>query len=131
MVSSGDLSLMPDLIQTGVIEPSLTNFLINSVKVSSTVIDVGANIGYFTVLLGYLVGPSGKVISYEANPTIFSLLQDKSPCGYVQAHASEPVYVDLSCGKLDAHAFPISYVLLGRLGLPKSFTHGPGSKFLG
>lgn len=83
LVSSEDLSLMPELLQNGVIEAPLTNFLINHVKPSSTVIDAGANIGYFTVLLGYLVGPYGKVIAYEANPDIFPLLQDNLSINYL------------------------------------------------
>lgn len=83
LISSEDLSLMPDLVQNGLIEAPLTNFLLNNVKESSIVIDVGANIGYFTVLLGYLVGPSGKVIAYEANPTIFPFLQDNISLNYL------------------------------------------------
>ncbi|MEH1789726.1 MAG: FkbM family methyltransferase [Nostoc sp.] len=38
-------------------------------------IDCGANIGYFSVLANNLVGKIGKVISIEANPVTFSLLE--------------------------------------------------------
>ena len=38
-------------------------------------VDVGANIGYHTLLASKLVGASGKVVSIEAFPGIFSLLQ--------------------------------------------------------
>lgn len=44
-------------------------------KPGMTVIDVGAHIGYFTVLFSKLVGPTGRVISFEADPDNFDLLK--------------------------------------------------------
>jgi len=39
------------------------------------VVDVGANIGYYTVLLASLVGPSGRVIACEPDPGNAALLR--------------------------------------------------------
>jgi FkbM family methyltransferase len=41
-----------------------------------TVVDVGANYGYFTILLGEAVGKTGHVIAVEPNPDAVSLLQE-------------------------------------------------------
>ena len=46
-----------------------------TVKPGMTVIDVGANIGFYSMLLSRLVGPSGKVIAYEPEDHNFSLLK--------------------------------------------------------
>ena len=60
----------------GVWEPSLTRFMMETVKPGDTVVDIGANIGYFTLLLSSLVGPTGRVIAIEAAPATAALLRE-------------------------------------------------------
>lgn len=62
-----------DLIQysvmvTGEWEPEETEVLRRQVRPGDVVYDVGANVGYFTLLASKLVGPSGQVIAFEPNP---------------------------------------------------------------
>lgn len=45
------------------------------VKPGDVVVDGGANIGYFTLLLARLVGPSGQVFAFEPDPRSFELLR--------------------------------------------------------
>jgi len=40
-----------------------------------TVLDIGGNIGYFTLLMAHLVGPEGKIHTFEPNPPIYSRLK--------------------------------------------------------
>lgn len=40
-----------------------------------TVVDVGANVGYFSALAGTLVGPIGRVLAIEPNPRLFHRLE--------------------------------------------------------
>jgi FkbM family methyltransferase len=68
-----------DLIQSyifhfGVWEPNLTDFISRRLRPGDTFIDVGANVGYFSLLGSKLVGPSGRVVSIEASPRIFDAL---------------------------------------------------------
>ena len=63
------------LARHGVIEPFETELVINEVRPGDTVIDLGAHIGYYTLLLARLVGPSGRVIAFEPDPANFELLQ--------------------------------------------------------
>jgi FkbM family methyltransferase len=69
-----DLSLTPEIVLNGCWEPGVTSALNSLVKQGMIVVEVGANVGYFTTLLGRLVGPSGLVCAFEANPAIFDLL---------------------------------------------------------
>lgn len=49
-------------------EFSTTNLFINILEKGDTVIDVGANIGYYSLLSSYLVGEEGKVYAFEPDP---------------------------------------------------------------
>lgn len=71
---------------TGEWEPRETALIAGLLKAGDTFVDVGANIGYFTLLAARAVGPSGRVIAIEANPRTFALLQANArlnACGNV------------------------------------------------
>ncbi|MCL6547312.1 MAG: FkbM family methyltransferase [Alicyclobacillus sp.] len=82
ILSTEDFSLTPNLLCDGFIEPELTNYIIQTVRPGHVVFDVGANIGYFTVLMQRLVGRQGKVIAYEANPFVFDLLMQNAQINF-------------------------------------------------
>ncbi len=48
------------------------------VKPGMNVVDVGSNLGLYTILLSRLVGPTGHVLAFEPDPDLFSLLQQSS-----------------------------------------------------
>ena len=60
---------------TGEWEPRETALIAEILRPGDTFVDVGANIGYFTLLASRLVGPTGRAIAVEANPRTFELLE--------------------------------------------------------
>lgn len=56
------------IFNTGLWEPEVSEVVESIVTPGMTVIDVGADIGYYTLLLARLVGPSGKVLAFEPIP---------------------------------------------------------------
>lgn len=54
----------------------LTQFLAQTVTRGMSVIDVGANYGYYTLLMGDAVGKTGHVIAVEPNPGTAALLKE-------------------------------------------------------
>jgi FkbM family methyltransferase len=59
------------LILNSVYEPEVTDRVKATLKPGDVFIDVGANMGYFTLLGSRLVGPDGLVIAFE--PSIYNL----------------------------------------------------------
>jgi FkbM family methyltransferase len=64
-----------DLSLNLVYEPFETELVPSLVHENDTVLDVGANIGYYTLILARLVGPRGRVFSFEPDPGNFALLK--------------------------------------------------------
>jgi len=62
-------------IITGAFEPGETEWVRANVSAGDHAVDVGANIGYFTVLLASRVGPSGRVTAIEPIPSLTRLLR--------------------------------------------------------
>ena len=58
----------------GEYEPALSRLVARVVRPGDVCLDVGANAGWYTVLLGRLVGPSGAVHAFEPNPPAFARL---------------------------------------------------------
>src|SRR5262245_39893545 len=60
----------------GVWEPQLTSWIADTLARGDTFIDVGANIGDYSLLASRIVGTSGAVVAIEASPRIFRVLQN-------------------------------------------------------
>ncbi len=56
-------------------EPFETSLLTAEVRAGMTVVDIGANIGYYSLLFSKLVGDDGRVYAFEPAPQNFALLE--------------------------------------------------------
>lgn len=74
-VDSTDAGIAPHLMMDGYWESWLTLLFANIIKPGDTCLDIGANFGYFSILMSELSGNSGKTIAVEANPRIANFLK--------------------------------------------------------
>lgn len=59
----------------GSYEPFETELIKKEVKKGFAVLDIGANIGYYTIMLSKLVGKKGKVFAFEPDPGNIAVLR--------------------------------------------------------
>lgn len=62
------------LYEHGVHEPRETDFLAKALQPGMTFIDIGAHVGYYTLLGAAAVGKEGKVIAFEPEPYNLEIL---------------------------------------------------------
>jgi FkbM family methyltransferase len=67
VLDAADTSVSRTLIDAHVYEPHVTAVFRRYLAPGMTVVDVGANVGYFTALASSLVGPEGRVLALEPN----------------------------------------------------------------
>jgi len=74
-VDTADNGFGSHVLLDGYWEMWLTLFFARQVQSGMTIIDVGANFGYYTILFGSLVGDAGHVYAVEPNPTVLARLR--------------------------------------------------------
>lgn len=73
-INSDDTGIAPYIMMRGIFGEYETNIIKKIVKPGMTAVDIGANFGYFSLLLSGLVGESGKVFAFEPDSSAFKLL---------------------------------------------------------
>lgn len=77
-----------------------------SLKAGQTALDIGANIGFYTLEMARCVGPSGSVIAFEPGPLSSSLLKANAILnGYHHVVIEQAIVLD-RCGQTDLHICP-------------------------
>jgi FkbM family methyltransferase len=77
-VPPDDVDVGQALIERGAYEPHVTAAIRSHLGPTGVFVDVGAYVGYFSLLAASLVGPSGRVVSVEPNSTACALLQSSA-----------------------------------------------------
>jgi FkbM family methyltransferase len=62
----------------GFFESNLSNFFINFLQEGDVFFDVGAHVGYYSMLASSLIGDRGEVISFEPTPRTFASLLENA-----------------------------------------------------
>lgn len=75
-VDTRDTGIAPHLISDGFWESWITRYVAAVVRPGYTCLDVGANFGYYSVLMSELTGKKGRTIAIEPNPVICQLLRN-------------------------------------------------------
>lgn len=126
--SKKDLFISKHLTVDGIWEPFETLIITKLIKQGDIVYDIGANIGYYSIIASNLVKNSGKVFSFEPEPTNFRLLKfnlKKNRCSNV---ICEPIavsdgpsetYLYLSEDNLGGHSIYKSDLKRKRLRVPQ------------
>jgi FkbM family methyltransferase len=93
-----DEHLTPSIVAYGRWESWIERTIRRLLKPGDRVIEVGANVGYYTLIMGALIGPSGRLDAFEANPQMARLLRRSVVCsgrvGAVTVH--EKIVADRS-----------------------------------
>jgi FkbM family methyltransferase len=74
LVNTRDHLMSKSLLWTGTYERHLTRVMLDRLKPEDSVVDIGANLGYFTVLMASCV-PRGRVYAFEPDPGNLRLLR--------------------------------------------------------
>lgn len=103
---------------TGRYEPQETAVVRSILRPGMSFVDVGANWGYFTLMAASLVGPSGRVLSLEPDPRLFSILEGNINRNHLQhvtglqvAAASEPGTLTLAGYDEEGENFGVSRIV--------------------
>ena len=63
------------LLFHGTYSASLAHFVRQRVKLGAHCLDIGANLGYYSLLMAHYAGAQGRVAAFEANPALLDRLQ--------------------------------------------------------
>lgn len=84
----------------GIYEPATAAALRRYVQPGSLCVDVGAHLGYFTILMARLAGPSGRVVAFEAFPDTFRTLEENVALNHLENVVLDPRAVSDSPGSI-------------------------------
>jgi FkbM family methyltransferase len=100
-VDTTDIGLSSHLMLDGYWEMWVTETLAGLIRPGMVVADIGANVGYFTLLMAELVGSEGRVHAFEPNPRLVELLNKSL---MVNGFASRAAVHQTALGDRDEHS---------------------------
>lgn len=74
-VHTSDVGFATHVMHSGIWEMPLTEFMVRTIKPKMRVLDIGANYGYYSLLMADLVQGDGLCQTFEPNPKVAQLLK--------------------------------------------------------
>jgi FkbM family methyltransferase len=97
-----------ELATREIYEPLETRLLLDRLKPGQTFVDIGANIGYYTLLAARQVGPTGRVYAFEPDEENFNLLQKNIQINGYQNVTLSPRAVSSQSGSAKLYLNPLN-----------------------
>lgn len=106
------------LLFAGDYQPALTNVLRHHTRPGAYCMDLGANLGFYTVQLAQWTGPTGRVVAFEANPAMAARVRRNVALNHFDnvTLIERPVHASIE---------PVSFTIMTDPG--KSSIHASGS----
>jgi FkbM family methyltransferase len=112
---------------TGLYEPPVSRVMQHLLPRGGSMVDAGANWGYYALLAAAAVGPSGTVIALEPDPRPFARLQGNLALnGFGQVRAL-PVAASAAAGRAHVHGYADADANRGTSQLHDAPAAGPNS----
>lgn len=86
----------------------VTTLMMERVKSGAFCLDIGANIGFYTLKLAQLAGKEGRVAAFEANPNLLSRIKHNIDLNHLQNVEIIPKAVSQSSGIVEFYIAPNS-----------------------
>ena len=106
------------ILESGVYEPVSVGMVSEHLSAGATFIDVGADLGYYSLKAAPMVGATGHVIAIEPNPEALGRLRVNLAASNANVVAVAPVACSDAEGTLDLYVAP--YANTGETSLSKS-----------
>ena len=122
---AADQHISRDIREQGCWEAFETQLVLRYLRPGDCFFDVGANIGYYSVLAAAAVGPAGKVFAFEPEPRNFELLQKNLELNQLAAWVeAAPLALSSSTGQAELSLHP------DNLGDHQLFGRQPGQALI-
>ncbi|MEE9387156.1 MAG: FkbM family methyltransferase [Paracoccaceae bacterium] len=106
IVDTRDLSLAPHIMADGYWEHWITKVFADQITPGMNVVDIGANIGYYSLLAADKIGPKGHLTCFEANPDLADIVfHNLHLNGYANRSTVENKAVFSECKTLQLNIF--------------------------
>ena len=91
---------------TGLWEDDVTIYFLGLLRSGMVVIDIGANVGYYTLLAADKVGPAGRVFAFEPEPSRYALLEKNVQANHFANITLSPKAVSNKTGTTQLYLSP-------------------------